>query len=225
MKWPRTQPERRHGRRTPDHEWPIRKPTSGCGGLIVVVCYSCSVQGHEIEQLLTRELSGGERLLWSGRPRQGLMLRSSDTVVIPFSLMWGGFAIFWEATVIKQGGSIFMMFWGIPFVVVGLYMIAGRFFIDARVRRRTAYGVTNERVVIVSGLVKSSVKSLSLRSLADMSLEEREDGSGTITFGPAGTGSMSFAGRGNQQQSPAFEGIANARSVHNTIRQAQKSAV
>ncbi|HXH40373.1 MAG TPA: hypothetical protein VNN08_17215, partial [Thermoanaerobaculia bacterium] len=103
-------------------------------------------------------------------------------------------------------------------------MIIGRFFVDARIRERTAYGVTNERIVIVSGLFKSSVKSLSLRTLSDISLDERDDGSGTITFGPAQTSALFVAGRGARQQSPAFEGIVNARSVQQTIRDAQRSA-
>ncbi len=33
-------------------------------------------------------LEANEKLLWSGQPRRGLMLRPSDAYVIPFSLLW-----------------------------------------------------------------------------------------------------------------------------------------
>src|SRR5262245_49645079 len=117
---------------------------------------------------LHTELGRGERLLWSGQPKQGLRLRPTDAAQIPFSLLWGGFAIFWETMVIAGGAPFFFRLWSIPFVLIGLYMIAGRFFVDAVQRANTHYAITNERVLIVSGWLTRNVRTLSLQNLSDV---------------------------------------------------------
>ena len=133
--------------------------------------------------LLQSHLSKDETLLWAGQPCQGLFLTPSDAFLIPFSLLWGGFAIFWEASVIAAGAPFFFKLWGVPFVLVGLYMIAGRFFFDARQRASTQYGVTSERILIITSGRFTKIKSLALQTLAEISLHLKPDGSGTIIFG------------------------------------------
>ena len=179
------------------------------------------------EQIVASQLSAGEKLLWSGRPRQGIMLRPSDAFVIPFSLLWCGFAIFWEAGVINSKAPIMFQLWGIPFVLVGLYFVFGRFIVDARQRARTFYGLTSQRVIIISGIFTRQVKSLNLRTLTDVSLAERSNGLGTISFGaqaPWWVGSgLTWPGM-NTQLSPAFEGIDHPRDVYERLRTAQSTA-
>ena len=120
------------------------------------------------------------------------------------------------------------MLWGVPFVLIGLYLIIGRFFADALARRRTIYGLTNERVIIIAGLFNASVKSLSLRTLSNVSLTERRDGTGTIALGPPGPGAWwggsSWPGVG-QHVAPALDGVPDARSVYQSIGAAQNAAV
>jgi hypothetical protein len=78
--------------------------------------------------------------------------------MIPFSLMWGGFSFFWEYKAVSSGGPLFFDLWGVPFVLIGLYMIVGRFFCEAMSRSRKYYGPTNERVIIISGVFSPTVK-------------------------------------------------------------------
>jgi len=181
-----------------------------------------------LEGELARYLESGESLIWSGSPSQGLILRPAAAFLIPFSLMWGGFAIFWEFTVIASGGPFFFMLWGIPFVLVGLYLIVGRFFVDARRRAKTIYGLTAKRAIIVSGLMSRSVNSIPLATLNDLTLKERANGSGTITLGrphpmAMWSAGMQWPGMG-QYETPSFEMIPNAKTVHDQVLQAKSSA-
>lgn len=202
-------------------------------------------------QIIGRELEPGETLLWSGQPRKGVVFRSSDIFFIPFSLMWGGFAIFWEASVLSLGhktghqAPLFFSLWGIPFVLLGLYLIFGRFIVDALQRKNTYYGLTDRRVIIltgisseplsldlatlisaITGLARRKVKSLDLRTLTDISMTEGARGTGSITFGTQVA--YSFFSRGwpstNSSAGPAFDPIEHVTSVYEQIRAAQRKA-
>ena len=168
-------------------------------------------------------LGSDERQLWKGQPRQGMFLRRSDALAIPFSLMWGGFAIFWEYGVLTSPAPGFFALWGVPFVAIGLYMFFGRFFYDARRRAATQYVVSNERVLIITDLFGSRTTSLDLRNLADLSLETDGSGNGTIYFVNPSLSRSRNASFGAPAV-PCFELGSNARSVYEAIRQAQREA-
>jgi len=149
-----------------------------------------------------------------------------DFVLIPFSLVWSGFVFFagFAALVsVKRGTNDWTALVSIiPFVLAGLYILVGRFFIDAITRAKTEYAVTNRRAIIVSGLFSRSVKSIDLRSTSEIALNERGDKSGTITFGatPFGWWMRSNPwGFGSSSATPSFEMIEDVRSVYKTIEQ------
>jgi hypothetical protein len=56
--------------------------------------------GASAQQQLEPYLRPQERLLWSGRPDPSVLFTGKDGFLIPFSLMWGGFAIVWEVAAI-----------------------------------------------------------------------------------------------------------------------------
>jgi len=183
---------------------------------------------NTLSEEIKSQLSSGEKVLWSGQPKQGVLVRGADAFFIPFSLMWGGFVIFWEASVLNSNAPGFFVLWGIPFVVIGLYLIIGRFFFDAKQRARTFYAVTNERILIVSGVFNRKVKSLDLRTLSELSLAEGKGNEGTISFGGNSPRSSMFAGFSSwpgmeSQIGPRFELIVGAKSVFETIRGAQRA--
>ncbi len=186
----------------------------------------------DAQQIVQRELDSGEKLIWADVPKQGIVLRAYDVFMIPFSLLWGGFAIFWEVMALSihndDAGAIAYVFplFGLPFVLFGLYMIFGRFIYDSKRRAKTFYGLTDQRAIIISGLFSKGVKSLDLATLTDVNLTEKSDLSGTITFGYENQIANFFRrdsllGMGDSNV-PKFELIEKAKDVYNKLRAQQK---
>jgi hypothetical protein len=188
---------------------------------------------YDTQMIIQKELDSGERLLWAGTPKQGVIFRGSDIFMVPFSLLWGGFAIFWEIMVLQipseKAGAVSIVFplFGIPFVLIGLYLIFGRFIYDSKKRAKTFYGLTDQRAIIVSGLFSRGVKSLNLKTMSDVSLSEKANGYGSIVFGQENQMMSMFMGGGfpgmGGSTTPKFELIENAKQVYNQLRAQQKS--
>lgn len=173
-------------------------------------------------------LLNGERILWSGKPKQGIVLQPKVALLIPFSLLWGGFAILWNAMVwlhptFSSDGAPDWIFrlWGMPFLLVGLYMIGGRFLHDAHLRKALAYAVTDQRVLILRG---SKLTSLEIDRLPRLDLLERNDGTGSIQFDGSGDAIWNnMNGMGwwvpSLNASARFFRIVEPRYVYELIRQ------
>ena len=184
---------------------------------------------NQPEDEIKKQLAHNENLLWFGQPRQGVFLRGSDALMIPFSFLWGGFAFFWEFSVIDSNAPAFFMLWGIPFVLVGTYIIIGRFFVEAAQRARTIYAVTNERIIIISGMLGRKTRSINLRTLSDFSLTEGRGTEGTITLGGGLSANSLFGGFSgwpgmDARMGPRFELIPEAKKVYEIIRSSQRAA-
>lgn len=168
----------------------------------------------------------GERIVWSGQPAGGLRFVARDGLLVPFSLLWGGFAVFWESRVFASNGPPFFLLWGVPFLLIGLYLVVGRFFVDAWVRARTRYAITNQRILIVRTGAFGKVTSISLDRLPDMQLSERPGGSGTIRFGapaPYWAGGWAIWTPALDPVSQ-FIAIENAQRVFDQIQRAGRNA-
>lgn len=171
-------------------------------------------------------LEPNERLLWSGAPRTGIRFRAQDAFLIPFSLLWCGFAIFWTLTATSHGAPLFFTLWGLMFVCIGLFFVFGRFIADAKKRGKTFYGVTPDRVLILSGLFSPELRSLNLRAIPEIALSFHADGSGTISFGSSVFPAVSLRGWPGAERMlpPAFECIDGPQEVHRLILTQQKKA-
>lgn len=93
----------------------------------------------------------GERLLWAGRPDPGVWFTPGDLALIPLSILWCGFAVFWESLAVTGNGGAFFIIWGVPFIAAGLYFVVGRFFYKRYRKGRTIYGITPGRAIVLTG--------------------------------------------------------------------------
>lgn len=178
---------------------------------------------ENLQSELRPHLQPGESLLWTGQPKSGLVFRGTDALMIPFSLLWLGFVVFWMIMA-ARGSAMFALF-AIPFLLVGLYALIGRFIVDARVRSHTTYGITENRIIIKSGVFSKTIKSLNLKTISDIELSERSDRSGTITIGPK-TPSVYWGSSmewwPGLPQTPQLQLIPDARKVYSQIIELQQ---
>jgi len=130
---------------------------------------------------LQNHLRGDERLLWHGVPDPRVWFTPADAFIIPFSVLWCSFAIFWESGVVAGGGGFFAI-WGIPFIAMGLYMVVGRFFYKRYRKGRTVYGITSQRALI---LQSQAFADLPLRQQPVTVRRTRDGRHASVMFGNA----------------------------------------
>lgn len=146
-------------------------------------------------QRLTRELAG-EPILWAGQPSPWHAFRRAAFLWL-FAVPWTAFALAWEGIVLAsffagepgQGpaGAGAILIWvfplfGLPFVLVGLWMMA-RPLVEFRSARRTVHVLTGTRLITAElgrDLVVTSVPPARIVQIT------RKDG-------PAGTGTLSLS--------------------------------
>jgi hypothetical protein len=171
-----------------------------------------------------------ECVLWTGRPDPAKHFTKADAFAIPFSLMWGGFAIFWEAAALASGPGFFAIF-GLPFVAIGVYMIFGRFIYKARLKQRTLYAVTDRRVLQLVKRRRGDVLDAAfIDAIPAVNRDVGADGSGSVVFGGgsgwsgqwANTGAPMFAS--NNMPAPlAFYDIPDAARVADLVTDLRRS--
>ena len=164
-------------------------------------------------------MAADEHILWKGKPSVRPLLTKSDAFMIPFSIFWCGFALFWEIGVLSSPTpSIFPIF-GIPFVCVGLYLVFGRFIHTAYIRKRTRYVITNKKIIRLRG---KRIDFLAASTMPADHCTANTDGSGTIRFAAPnpyyrGRYHSSYFGYGMDQGFFSLENVPSLVQVQQAI--------
>lgn len=161
-------------------------------------------------------LRPGEQLRWVGQPDPQVRFAPMDLFLVPFSLMWGGFAIVWEWQVLTSSESLLFVLWGIPFVLVGLYFIVGRFIYKKHRKLKTVYGLTDSRAIVSTS--ERSFDDTPIKNVPVCVNRSRDNRHATIIFGAGGrqaaylnTG-MDFSAFG-QAQGMGFFDVADPEAL------------
>jgi hypothetical protein len=180
-------------------------------------------------QIFRDLLTPTEKILWTGKPRQGFVFWRSDIFFIPFSIVWAVVAYLLEFKTVVSDLPFQDKIWSILSLSVAAYIVLLRFFVDLAYRYLTFYALTNQRVLIHTGLFKTTLTSLPLADLKEINLDLRKGGRGDIVFGPLDPKAWIYSGggwpkMGGQTPAPAFETLKDAEKVYKQILAQQKKA-
>jgi hypothetical protein len=168
------------------------------------------------------ELLRDEEILWTGQPKVKVFALA-DILLIPFSFLWCVIVFVFAAAAFFSGEVIVILFAAV-FLILGLFVLIGRFIWKIKRRRNTFYAVTNKRVLVFTDVWTKDVQAVFIESIPVINRLIRSNGSGTIKFG-----NMSFLGSLNEstgmdfllppygREVPVFYDIKDARKVYDTV--------
>ena len=161
-------------------------------------------------------------LPYTCQPYQGIKFSLADIFIIPFSVVWFGMAAVIGVVIYTSDAPIFARLFILPFLLVGLYITVGRFFVDKWRRRRTKYVIQEDRIELTFG---NRTDVIGIGDWSCLKLEGHKDGRGTIWFGEVSWlpgGASGFAPVGLMLPKNCLYQIDDAREVHKKLRELAK---
>ncbi len=128
------------------------------------------------------QLGAEETIIWQGQSEPKKMIAYGDAMYIPFSLMWLGFVIIWEYSTVAYHYPWVFHFFGVPMVVIGLYMAFGRFVFKRYKKKHSNYILTNKRAIEAYDVAWLGYKEKSLKDVGRMVRFVEKDGYGCLIF-------------------------------------------
>lgn len=175
------------------------------------------------ESTLRNYLQYDEEILWTGKPNPKRLLKSSDVMLIPFSLFWCVVSYGMVITMVMQMGwqGLWTLF--IPHVWIAAWLFPGRFIQEYFTRERTTYAVTNHRVLILNQVSGEKLESTFIDCLPQLDIHARKNNTGTIKF----SGKAKHATEENRDTSTTitdFYDIPGVREVYRLLQDLQYDA-
>lgn len=177
-----------------------------------------------LKTLLRAELEPGEPLVWLAQPIPRRFSGASRPLVL-FGIPWTAFALFWMASAAgfawprMDGPASFFPWFGLPFVLIGLWMLSSPWWMRRRALR-IAYAITDRRVLILEHGRTQSVSSYRPAQLGTLHRRQHEDGSGDLVLQRHQTTDSDGDARTVEV---ALSGVADVRGVERLVRRLAES--
>lgn len=158
-----------------------------------------------------------DKVLWEGTPVKVPLFSKSDFLLVPFSLIFGGFLLAYaivSAVMLFLGQSILFSLAGITFLLLGTYIIFIRLWYRKKRISREIYFVTNKRLFAFDTLRDNVLFDIPISdadlSLGYKSLEVGETSSiGDFIYGLG----LDIFFRKFSKETPSFKYIENIEEV------------
>lgn len=141
----------------------------------------------EDHQRLQAELTPGEQILWSGKPNPKVIFHKDDWFAIPFSFVWVSGTLYPHGGILREflqpATDLFGIAFASIFLVVGQYMLWGRFLYAAWRKSKVLYAVTRERVFVLSGPPFPHTIQSAIGDIPIIHQKIRTDRIGSLQFG------------------------------------------
>lgn len=175
-----------------------------------------------VTQLFSEDLLKGEEILWTGQPETKVLFTKADFFIIPFGLLWTGLLITFIKNDISKERDMISLFFTAPFLLIGLYLIFGRFIYKIIKKKRTYYAVTNKRVLILTKMFGRNVQVVFIDTIPSINVSTRAGGIGSVRFGTPNPWSPGYGNTGMDfftsfygGDVPAFYDIKDAQKFTN----------
>lgn len=163
------------------------------------------------DNIFDNYLMQDEIILWQGKYNKGGGITSfAGAYNALFSIFWIAFSVFWTISAFMAGG-LFGIF-GIPFILIGVYLIKSSFG-----GHKNSYAITNMRVMTYDS---KNFMSDMLCNVINISFSQGKNYIGNVNFDIAGKQYIRNRNNLNGLVQKGFYGVENPQEVFNILNQA-----
>jgi len=138
-------------------------------------------QCKHYSEMIKETVQDESPIIWVGKPAFWPFILMGSWYMVPFSLVVGGFLIFLQLLVIKSH-SLANTLTLLPFTLIGVYIIVGRFVTGICHWGETLYIVTDSSIIIRAGTFTPKTLRWKFSEISDIRLTLKSHKLGHIDF-------------------------------------------